>query len=105
MWVVYSTPVECTRSREAMRRSDLAGWPEYGCCASHSRYFWGLRLHMVATLQGLPVGFALTGAKADERQVMLAILQADPDLVAARRGQTVIGTRTTSAPTSRPPWC
>jgi len=63
VWVADSTPVECGRSRETARRSDLAGWAEYGYCASHSRYFWGLRLHLLATLQGLPVGFALTGAK------------------------------------------
>jgi hypothetical protein len=91
VWVVDSTPVECGRSRETARRSDLAGWAEYGYCASHSRYFWGLRLHLVATLQGLPVAFALTGAKADERQVLLAIFDADPGLLAQRPGQTLIG--------------
>jgi hypothetical protein len=91
VWVVDSTPVECGRSRETAKRSDLAGWAEYGYCASHSRYFWGLRLHLVATLQGLPVAFALTGAKADERQVLLAIFDADPDLRASRPGQTLIG--------------
>ena len=41
------------------------GGPQYGYCASHSRYFWGLRLHLVCTLHGLPVAAALTGAKAD----------------------------------------
>jgi Transposase DDE domain len=91
VWVVDSTPVECGRSRETAKRSDLAGWAEYGYCASHSRYFWGLRLHLVATLGGLPVGFALTGAKADERQVLLAIFDADPGLLAQRAGQTLIG--------------
>ena len=63
--------------RETAHRSDLAGFAEYGYCASHSRYFWGLRLHLIATLHGLPVGFALTGAKADERQVLLSVLAAD----------------------------
>ena len=91
VWVVDSTPVECGRSRETAKRSDLAGWAEYGYCASHSRYFWGLRLHLVATLHGLPVAFALTGAKADERQVLLAIFGADPSLLATRPGQTLIG--------------
>jgi hypothetical protein len=43
VWVVDSTPVECGRSKETARRSDLAGWAEYGYCASHSRWFWGLR--------------------------------------------------------------
>lgn len=89
VWAVDSTPVECSRSRETARRSDLAGWAEYGYCASHSRYFWGLRLHLLCTLHGLPVGFALTGAKADERQVLLDIL-ADPALTADRGGQVII---------------
>ena len=30
VWVVDSTRVECARSRETVRRSDLAGWAEYG---------------------------------------------------------------------------
>ncbi len=90
VWVVDSTPVECARSRDAVKRSDLAGWAEYGYCASHSRFFWGLRLHLVATLHGLPVGFALTGAKADERQVLLDLLHDDPTLAASRPGQILI---------------
>jgi Transposase DDE domain len=90
VWVVDSTPVECGRSRDTARRSDLAGWAEYGYCASHSRYFWGLRLHLVATLGGLPIAFALTGAKADERQTLLGILAADPALAARRPGQILI---------------
>jgi hypothetical protein len=90
VWVADSTPVECGRSKETVKRSALAGWAAYGYCASHSRYFWGLRLHLVCTLHGLPVGFALAGAKADERQVLLGILDADPTLVATRPGQTLI---------------
>jgi hypothetical protein len=89
LWLADSTPVECARSRETVKRSDLAGFAEYGYWASHSRYFWGLRLHLLATVHGLPVGFALTGAKADERHTLLAILSSDPDL-ASRVGQTLI---------------
>jgi hypothetical protein len=91
VWVVDSTPVECGRSRETAKRSDLAGWAQYGYCASHSRFFWGLRLHLVCTLGGLPVAFALTGAKADERQTLLGMFTADPALVHGRPGQTLIG--------------
>jgi len=89
VWVADSTPVECGRSRETAKRSDLAGFAEYGYCASHSRYFWGLRLHLLCTLHGLPVGAALTGAKADERRVLLDILT-DPALTDHRPGQTLI---------------
>jgi hypothetical protein len=83
--------VQCGCSRETVTRSDAAGWAEYGYCASHSRYFWGLRLHLVCTLHGLPVLFALTGAKADEREVLLGMFENARDVVNARPGQTLIG--------------
>jgi hypothetical protein len=91
VWVVDSTPVECGRSRETTQRSDLAGWAEYGYCSSHSRYFWGLRLHLVCTLGGLPVMFGLTGAKADERDTLLAMFAQAPDVIATHPHQTLIG--------------
>ena len=90
LWVADSTPVECGRSRETAKRSDLAGWAECGYCASHSRYFWGLRLHLLCTPCGLPVAFALTGAKADERHILLGMFGADPNLLASRRRQSLI---------------
>jgi DDE family transposase len=90
VWVVDSTPIECARSRETVLRSELAGWAEYGYCASHSRWFWGLRLHLVATLHGLPVAFAVSGAKADDRQVLLDLVHTDPALTPARPGQILI---------------
>jgi hypothetical protein len=91
VWVVDSTPVQCGCSRETVRRSDAAGWAEYGYCASHSRYFWGVRLHLVCTLSGLPVLFALAGAKADERETLLGMLEAGRDVTAAHPGQVIIG--------------
>lgn len=78
LWLADSTPIECARSRPTVKRSELAGWAQYGYCASHSRYFWGLRLHLVTTPHGLPVAWALTGAKADERQTLVCALQALP---------------------------
>jgi hypothetical protein len=50
-----STPVPCGTSRETVKRSQLSGWAGYGYCASHSRRFWGLRLHLVTTVHGLPL--------------------------------------------------
>ena len=87
LWLVDSTPVECGRSRETTRRSELAGWAEYGYCASHSRYFWGLRLHLVATASGLPIMWALAPAKEDERDIALEMLARSG---LARPGQTII---------------
>ena len=45
----------------------------------------------MCTLGGLPIGFALTGAKADERQTLLEIFHTDPTLTGDRPGQTLIG--------------
>ena len=89
LWLVDSTPVECGRSRETVKRSDMAGYASYGYCASHSRYFWGLRLHLIATPSGLPVAYALTGAKVDERDTALAMLHLDPALD-GRAGQVLM---------------
>jgi len=89
-WLIDSTPVECGRSRPTAKNSNLAGWAEYGYCASHSRYFWGLRLHLVCTPAGLPITYALTSAKADERDVAIDMFEAEPGLLAGRDGQTII---------------
>ena len=90
IWLLDSTPVECARSRETVKLSNLAGAAGYGYCASHSRYFWGFRLHLIATPSGLPIAFALANPKDDERVVARDMLEIDPTLLAQRHGQTVI---------------
>ena len=57
MLLVDSTPVECARSRETVNRGGtsslddaLANAADYGYCASHSRYFYGLRCTRSAPL-------------------------------------------------------
>ena len=89
-WLIDSTPIECGRSRTTTQRSDLAGWAGYGYCPSHSRWFWGLRLHLVCTPTGLPITFALASPKADERDVAIDLLDTEPGLLAGRHGQTII---------------
>ena len=90
LWLVDSTPVECGRSRETAKRSDLAGWASYGYCASHSRWFWGLRLHVIATPAGLPIAFALASPKEDEREVLWHLLVTDPALAGRLGGQVLM---------------
>ena len=90
LWLADSTPVECGRSRETVKRSDMVGYASYGYCASHTRYFWGLRLHLIATPSGLPVAYALTSANTDERATTLAMLDLDANLV-GNGGQVLMG--------------
>jgi Transposase DDE domain len=72
--LIDSTPVPCAASRETVKRSALAGWAGYGYCTSHHRYFWGLRLYVLAAPDGLPVAWCLATPKLDERQVGAALL-------------------------------
>jgi hypothetical protein len=89
-WVVDSTPVECGRSRDTATRSEPAGWAGYGYCSSHSRFFRGLRPHLVRTPAGLPITQALATPKLDERQVLMAILEHDPAILHDRPGLLII---------------
>jgi transposase len=72
--LIDSTPVECARSRETVKRSDLAGLADYGYCASHSRWFWGFRLHLLVAPDGTPRALELASPKRDEREVGLELL-------------------------------
>jgi Transposase DDE domain len=85
--LVDSTPVECARSRETVKRSALADAADYGYCTSHSRFFWGFRLHAIFAPDGTPRALTLASPKRDEREVALALLAR-----AERRGrETLIG--------------
>ena len=72
--LIDSTPVECARSRETVKRSALADAADYGYCASHSRYFWGFRLHAIFAPDGTPRALTLASPKRDEREVGLELL-------------------------------
>ena len=89
-WIVASTPVECGRTRPTVKRSDMAGWAGYGYCASHSRFFWGLRLFLVCTPTGMSILWALATPKMDERELLTAMLDRDPETVTNRPGLLVI---------------
>ena len=80
--LVDSTPVECARSRETVKRAGfsslddaLGNAADYGYCASHSRYFYGLRLHTLSASDGTPRAMILTSPKDNERDVALRMLQ------------------------------
>jgi hypothetical protein len=68
--LIDSTPLPCAASRETVKRSDLAGRAGYGYCRSHSRFFWGFRLYLVTTAEGMPVTWCLANPKLGEREVM-----------------------------------
>ena len=54
-----------------MRRSQLADLCGYGYSRSHSRWFWGMRLHHCCSLDGRPRAVMLCGADRKERDIAL----------------------------------
>lgn len=69
-----ATPVPCGASRETVQRSELAGSAGYGFCASHSRYYWGLKLYLLTAGDGMPIVWCLADPKLGEREVCLDLV-------------------------------
>jgi len=76
-----ATPVPCGQSRQTRKRSELAGWAGYGYDRSHSRWYWGLKLYLLACPDGLPVAWCLANPTTGEREVAEGLL----DQAARRR--------------------
>jgi hypothetical protein len=91
--VIDSTPVETARSRETVKRAGASSLTDaignaaaYGYCPSHSRWFYGMRLHGVFGLDGTPRALMLVGADRPEREIALNMLPR-----ALHGGETIIG--------------
>ena len=85
-----ATPVPCGTSRQTVRRSELAGWANYGYCAAHSRWYWGLKLYLLTTAEGMPVAWCLAGPKIGEREVAAGLLGFARDIGALRDRMIVL---------------
>jgi hypothetical protein len=85
-----ATPVPCGASRETVRRSGLAGWASYGYCAAHSRWYWGLKLYLLATPEGMPVTWCLADPRIGEREVAAELLDHARGSGALRPGMIVL---------------
>ena len=80
----------CGKSRETVKRSDLAGHAGYEYCASHSRYFWGFRLYLIRTPDGMPIIiWGLANPKIGKREAAETMLRHERHLI--RPGQIIIG--------------
>jgi Transposase DDE domain len=88
MWIADATPVPCGMSRETVKRSELAGHAGYGYCAAHSRFYWGLKLYLVCSGDGMPIMWCLANPKLGEREVLASLLDHNHHLI--RQGQILL---------------
>lgn len=71
---IDATPIPCGASVSTRKRSRLAEIAGYGYCASHSRWYWGVKLYLVTTAHGMPIGWCLASPKLGEREVAIELI-------------------------------
>jgi hypothetical protein len=85
-----ATPVPCGASRQTVRRSALAGWAGYGYDPSHSRWYWGLKLYVLASPDGMPVAWCLANPTTGEREVAEVLLDQAARQQILRPGMVIV---------------
>ena len=79
------------KSRQTRKRSALAGWAGYGYDPSHSRWYWGLKLYLLASPDGLPVSWCLANPTQGEREVAEGLLDHAARRHILRPGMVIVG--------------
>jgi len=67
-------PVPVVGYKRGKRHSDFAGRADYGVCTSRNMKYFGFKLVMLTTLEGIPVVFELVPANVDEREAAEEVL-------------------------------
>lgn len=88
--LIDATLLPCATSRDTGRRCDLAGFAGDGSGASHSRYYWGGKLSLLAAPDGLPITWCLANPKIGEREVGEDLLTSAGETGLVRPGTTVL---------------
>lgn len=73
--LVDTKPVPVLGYKRGKTHSDFAGSAGYGHCAARKLDYFGYKLVMLTTLDGLPVVFDLVSANTDERDAAEVVLQ------------------------------
>lgn len=73
-FLLDTKPVPVVGYKRDKRRSDFLGSAAYGVCVSRNMKYFGYKLVVLTTFEGLPVVFDLVPANLDERQSAEAVL-------------------------------
>ncbi len=68
-------PIPVVGYRRSKKHSDFLGSADYGYCASKKMYYFGYKLVVITTLEGLPLVYDLVPANTDERQAAETLLE------------------------------
>lgn len=73
-YLLDTKPVPVVGYKRSKRHSDFAETAAYGYCASRNLKYFGYKLVLIATLDGIPVAYELVPANTDERKAADAVL-------------------------------
>jgi len=72
--ILDTKPVPVVGYKRTKSRSDFAGSASYGYCASRKLHYFGYKLVLLTTLDGLPVAYDLVPAHTDERAAAMSVV-------------------------------
>ena len=93
LWLVDSLPIDACQFARATFCQRFAGQADYGYCHLRKRTFYGFRLHLRTSRDGIILGYQLASARASEKAVL-------PEL-GLLSGTTGIGDRNYHSPDLR----
>jgi hypothetical protein len=73
-YLLDTKPVPVLGYKRYKNRSDFVGHADYGRCASRNLKYFGYKLVVVSTLDGLPIVYELVPANLDERVAAEAVI-------------------------------
>lgn len=73
-YLLDTKPVPVVGYKRSKRNSDFSGSADYGFCASRNMKYFGYKLVLLSTLDGIPVVYDLVPANSDERVAADAVL-------------------------------
>lgn len=73
-YLLDTKPIPVVGYKRSKRHSDFLGSADYGYCSSRQLHYFGYKLVMVTTLEGIPVVYDLVPANTEERQAAEAVL-------------------------------
>lgn len=73
-YLIDTKPIPVVGYKRSKSRSDFQGSADFGYCASRKLNYFGYKLVMITTLDGIPITYELVSANTDERQAAETVI-------------------------------
>lgn len=73
-YLLDTKPIPVVGYKRSKKHSDFAGSAAYGYCSSRKFHYFGYKLVMITTMDGIPIAYDLVPANTDERKAAETVL-------------------------------